>query len=534
MHARANSSDAIAPAPQTWGAPYDPHSYLKSWTAPDEAHYAVMNSGTTSFQPTSFAVDVDAILAETNAVARQTKYTSLLTQIHNQVFHLPLWGLRIPSVCRRSRVAGYAPGQQQFDYPIKDAYVVSGSKNVTIAPGAQTGLFSTVGRMDPHTYRPNEFFSNNWIYEGLVAYGTNGAIEPALATSWTSTTDSAGAETIRFTLRTGVTFHDGETFNCAAVKLNFDHVFVEELKGGDWHGWYGLPGALESWSCDGEVFVLVGNAPYYPLLQELSYIRPLRMLSPGAFVNGINTDATRNNSCHVGWNAWLNDIHCSGMLYPSGTGPFKFVERTDDPTDDDGTSDSRVVFGSFADYWNGEPDIDFLHIVKYDSADAVNAALLDESLDCMLGAGVMNADDLDALKYDDDFEVLSTEPVINTVLIMNIDDPTVRKTVIHAVDKPSIVASERGGEDKVVTQLFSENVPYCDLDLTPKFDYDLEKAELLNCPSGKNSSKEDPNLLLIIFCCVFGVIVLVLGAIATKLTQKVAEYEKLQGVQAGP
>ena len=77
---------------ENWGPPYDPHSYLKSWTAPDEAHYAVMNSGTTSFQPTSFAADVDAILAETNAVARQTKYTSLLTQIHNQVFHLPLWG----------------------------------------------------------------------------------------------------------------------------------------------------------------------------------------------------------------------------------------------------------------------------------------------------------------------------------------------------------------------------------------------------------------------------------------------------------
>ena len=150
---------------ETWGAPYDPHSYLSSWTAPDEAHYAVMNGGTTSFEPTSFAADVSAILAETDAVERQAKYTTLLTEIHGQAFHLPLWGLRIPSVCRRSRVAGYAPGQQQFDYPIKDAYVVSGSKNVTIAPGAQTGLFSTVGRMDPHTYRPNEFFSNNWIYE---------------------------------------------------------------------------------------------------------------------------------------------------------------------------------------------------------------------------------------------------------------------------------------------------------------------------------------------------------------------------------
>ena len=24
---------------ETWGAPYDPHSYVKSWASPDEAHY---------------------------------------------------------------------------------------------------------------------------------------------------------------------------------------------------------------------------------------------------------------------------------------------------------------------------------------------------------------------------------------------------------------------------------------------------------------------------------------------------------------
>ena len=39
-----------------------------------------------------------------------------------------------------------------------------------MAPGAQSGLFNTVGRLDPHSYRPNEFFANNWVYEGLVAY----------------------------------------------------------------------------------------------------------------------------------------------------------------------------------------------------------------------------------------------------------------------------------------------------------------------------------------------------------------------------
>ncbi|EGB10980.1 hypothetical protein AURANDRAFT_8505, partial [Aureococcus anophagefferens] len=79
----------------------------------------------------------------------------------------------------------------------------------------------SVGRLDPHSYRPNEFFANNWVYEGLVAYGANGNIEASLATAWTSEETSSGGETWRFTLREGVTFHDGAAFDCSVVKLNF-------------------------------------------------------------------------------------------------------------------------------------------------------------------------------------------------------------------------------------------------------------------------------------------------------------------------
>ena len=96
------------------------------------------------------------------------------------------------------------PGAQQYDYPLHKASVVGGgSTTVTVAPGAQTGLFASVGRLDPHSYRPNEFFANNWVYEGLVAYGANGNIEASLATAWTSEETSSGGETWRFTLREG-------------------------------------------------------------------------------------------------------------------------------------------------------------------------------------------------------------------------------------------------------------------------------------------------------------------------------------------
>ena len=191
---------------------------------------------------------------------------------------------------------GYSPGFQQFDYPLQNLQAVTGSSTVTVAPGAQTGLFKTIGRADPHSYRPNEFFANNWLYEGLVRYGAGGAIEPALASSWTITTDSQQRESIAFTLRTGVKFHDGADWNCAVAKLNFDHVFVKALRSSGWHGWYSLPNAIESTSCSGNVFTIKAAQPYYPMLQELTYIRPLRMLSPNGFVNGINTDPITHNS----------------------------------------------------------------------------------------------------------------------------------------------------------------------------------------------------------------------------------------------
>ena len=138
---------------ETWGAPYDPHSFVASWTTPDEAHYSALP--TAGIDTTQFAADVADILSESDAEARQAKWTTLLSSIHDEVIHLPLFGRRIPSVTTRSRLAGYAPGYQQFDYPIHKATVVSGSKTVTVAPGAQAGLFTSVGRLDPNSSLKN-------------------------------------------------------------------------------------------------------------------------------------------------------------------------------------------------------------------------------------------------------------------------------------------------------------------------------------------------------------------------------------------
>merc|ERR1719217_1293298 len=233
---------------------------------------------------------VTDVLKVENANVRQQKWTAILQEMHQQAISNPMWSRREPAVFNR-RLAGYMPGAQRFDYPMHQVNVLSGSTSVTVSPGAQTGLFSSTGPMDPHSYRPNEFFISNWIYEGLVSYSYDGLILPQLASSWTVTDTNTGGQEYRFTLRTGVTFHDGSAWNCAVAKMNFDHVLHPPLNTVDWHGWYHLPLHTTSWACDGEVFVVQVDERNYPFLQELAFIRPLRMLSPESFVNGSATNA---------------------------------------------------------------------------------------------------------------------------------------------------------------------------------------------------------------------------------------------------
>lgn len=153
-------------------------------------------------------------------------------------------------------------------------------------------------------------------------------ILPALATSWTPTENPDGTVDITFQLRQGVVFHDGQPWNAAACKLNFDNVFAPALVK-TYHSWFDLPTKTTSWRVAGPfTFVMTLDGPYYPVENELSFIRPLRFLSPAAFVPG-----AANNSCPVAikngpnitaGNSW---VWCSGTLAPYGTGPWMFEVR---------------------------------------------------------------------------------------------------------------------------------------------------------------------------------------------------------------
>ncbi len=298
--------------------------------------------------------------------------------------------------------------------------------------------------------------------------------------------------------------------------MNLDHVLAGALVEPEWHGWYGVPKYLTSWTCNGDLeLVMTTSVKFYPFLQELTYIRPIRFMSPNAFAEGPTSDRYTANSCEKGWgtleSADGTKVVCKGISDVAGTGPFKFVSRESDILQQAEYTlqsvDEEVVFQQNTAYWGKVPEIETLKIVRYPDAASIEAALLDGSLDVMWGDGVLPANRITEISNMDnpDLNVFIGEDVQNVVLLLNsqtppLNDFRVRKAIIHAIDKKRMIDKELGGFLTPVDNLFPRSMPYCDVDLTPHWDYDLEKSMLLSCnleTSGATTMAQDNTALAV-------------------------------------
>ena len=259
------------------------------------------------------------------------------------------------------------------------------ASELVVNVGLQRGSFligKDIGPLNPHDYRPNEFvtsdvrqstcskpqtqdprythepssltphaFGAQFVYEGLTAWdgehteGLDGIagtdddfVDASLATSWTTNyaAHAAAPSTtkyeITFTLRSGVTFHDGEPWNAAAAKVNFDQIMggtgepggPKALKG--MHDWMGFTQQLDGWSVVDDKFKLTFTEYYEAALRELAFIRPFRMISPKALPSLAN-----NEISHVKFRGGeprvFGGYTMRGVSAPSGTGPYKAVHK---------------------------------------------------------------------------------------------------------------------------------------------------------------------------------------------------------------
>lgn len=114
----------------------------------------------------------------------------------------------------------------------------SATSGATDSPGSTPGASSPTAGDQRLVYASRETVDNAWaletddaflltatgIGETLTRTGFDGQLEPVLATEWTRTGDL----TWEFTLRDGVTFHDGTPVDAAAVAASLSHLLTVE------------------------------------------------------------------------------------------------------------------------------------------------------------------------------------------------------------------------------------------------------------------------------------------------------------------
>ncbi|SHN31108.1 ABC transporter substrate-binding protein [Rhizobacter sp. OV335] len=139
------------------------------------------------------------------------------------------------------------------------------------------------------------------------------AIQPQLATGYEWSADS---KTLTLKLRPGVTFHDGEKFDAAAVKFNIER--HKTLPGSNRRGELAPVATVDV--VDPLTVKLNLSAPFSPLLAQLAD-RAGMMVSPKAAQAAGDKFGTK----------------------PVCAGPFRFVERV---------AQDRMVFERYPPYWN--------------------------------------------------------------------------------------------------------------------------------------------------------------------------------------
>ncbi|MDZ5473343.1 nickel ABC transporter substrate-binding protein [Bacillus sp. 31A1R] len=328
-----------------------------------------------------------------------------------------------------------------------------------------------IGGMNPHLYNPNQLFAQSMIYEPLVSYQNGGEIKPHLAESWDVSKD--GKEYV-FHLRQDVKFSDGTSFNAEIVKKNFDAI----LKNVDLHSWLGfIPKVSQTEIVDEYTFKLVLNESYYPTIQELAVVRPVRFLGEAGFPEDGDTSKE--------------------IVKPVGTGPWVLDEYK---------VDEYAIFKRNENYWGEVPQVEKIKVKVIPDAETRVLAFEKGDLDLVYGEGVISVDSFKQLESTGSYKTSVSEPVATRQLVMNtnkeqLSDMRVRQALHYGFNKQAMVEGVTSGLEEQADYILPTNFPYTSEVNATKVDYNVEKAKQLldeagwKLPEGKNVREKDGKLL---------------------------------------
>ncbi|RBY96295.1 ABC transporter substrate-binding protein [Blastococcus sp. TF02-8] len=260
-------------------------------------------------------------------------------------------------------------------------------------------------QFDPHVtnaYASFQVLEN--VYDTLVVpNGEDLTMEPSLATEWTTSDDDLEW---RFTLRDGVTFHDGSEFDSADVVYSYSRIIDEDLSNS-----YRFA-TVDSVEADGPDTVVIRVTQPTPNLPALiGSFKGMAILPEGA--------------------ADTYDLTTEAV----GTGPFK-LEKSDA---------SSTVLTKNDDYWGDEPSIDGVEFRYITEPAAALTALQNGEVQW---TDNIPPQQVDSLADDDSVELATTPSVDYWYMSMNFarppfDNPQVRKAIATAVDRDAVTQAAK-------------------------------------------------------------------------------------------
>lgn len=282
------------------------------------------------------------------------------------------------------------------------------------------------------------------VYEGLTRFGADGAIKPALASSWEISEDGM---TYTFTLNQGVTFHNGDAMTAQDVEFSLNRARAEDSTNAQKALYTGITDITAK---DDHTVVISLDAPNGQFLFNLAW-------GDAVIVNKNTSDRLTTEA--------------------NGTGPF-MVDRW--------IKGDRINLVKNPNYWGEAVALDQASFRFIADPSASFAAMMAGDVDAF--PSYPAPETLIQFENDPRFRVTSGSTEGETILAINnkdkyFSDLRVRKAVAFALNRQDIIDGAMFGFGTPIGTHFAPHHPDY-LDLTSRSAHDIEAAKSLLAEAG--------------------------------------------------
>ena len=278
------------------------------------------------------------------------------------------------------------------------------------------------------------------VFEGLTRFAADGSIIPGLASEWDISEDGAN---YTFTLRSGVTFHDGEAMTADDVVFSITRAQAE----GSTNAQTGLFANIVSVEAvDDTTVVITLDGPDGAFLFDMAW-------GDAVIVDPASADGNATN--------------------PVGTGPFRFEEWRQ--------GDSVTLVRNDA-YWGDAAALEQATFRFISDPNAAFAAMMAGDIDAF--PNFPAPETLAQFDGDPRFNVIVGSTEGETILSMNhgsdaLQDVRVRQAIAHAINRQDIIDGAMFGYGTPIGTHFAPHNPdYVDLTGNSAYDPDLARSLL--------------------------------------------------------